>query len=52
MGREGAKENALKEMNAVKESLDITRSRNEWLENQMSDVKVDVERLRKVNNDL
>ena len=45
-----ARDNALKELSAVKESLDITRSRNDWLENQMSDAKVDLERLRNVSD--
>ena len=38
-----------REMTALKESIDIARSRNEVLENQSHDHKAELERLRRVS---
>ena len=42
----------MKEMSALKESLEITRSRNEWLENEVSDTKTTLVALKKENQTL
>ena len=42
----------MKELSALKESLKITRSRNEWLENEGADTKTTLEALRKENQKL
>ena len=39
----------MRELLAMKQSLEITRNRNEYLENQAQDTKLELERLREVN---
>ena len=41
----------MKEISAIKESLAITRGRNESLENQGRDTKVELENLRQVGRE-
>ena len=38
----------MREVQAMKQSLEITRSRNEYLENQAEDTRLELERLREV----
>ena len=43
-----AKDSLSKQMSALKESLEITRCKNSWLEGLMNDTKTDTESLRQV----
>lgn len=47
-----AKEKLMKEVNALKESLDLAKSRSEFLENTSQDTKSEAQRLKQVRPNL